>query len=205
LIGANDIAELKSAVLATDLSIPALVRTAWASAASYRDTDMRGGANGARINLAPQNQWAVNDPEELGVVLSTLEQVQSAFNNARSDVQVSLADVIVLAGAAAIEEAAADAGYNVNVPFVPGRGDTTQELTDVQSFNVLEPQADAFRNFYEADAQVSPAEAMVDKADLLALTVPEMAVLVGGMRALGANAAGTELGVLTDRPRNAHQ
>ncbi|MEO1243449.1 MAG: catalase/peroxidase HPI [Pseudomonadota bacterium] len=201
LINDADIADLKARILASGLSIPELVRTAWGSAASFRDTDMRGGANGARIRLAPQKDWAVNNPRELARALATLEEVQAAFNEAQTGgKKVSLADVIVLGGAAAIEQAAEDAGHNVTVPFMPGRTDASQEQTSVDSFAVLEPKADGFRN-YVGDAQGrSPSELLVDRADTLGLTVPEMTVLVGGMRTLGANANGTEHGVLTDRP-----
>ncbi|MEM9617333.1 MAG: catalase/peroxidase HPI [Pseudomonadota bacterium] len=201
LINDADIADLKARVLASGLSIPELVRTAWSSAASFRDTDMRGGANGARIRLAPQKDWAVNNPRELARVLAILEEVQAAFNEAQpGGKKVSLADVIVLGGAAAIEQAAQDAGHNVTVPFTPGRTDASQEQTSVDSFAVLEPKADGFRN-YVGDAQDrAPSELLVDRADTLGLTVPEMTVLVGGMRSLGANANGTEHGVLTDKP-----
>jgi len=201
LIDADDIAQLKAEILGSGLSISALVRTAWASASTFRGTDMRGGANGARIRLAPQNSWNVNDPEELENVLTQLEQIQNAFNRAQQGgKQVSLADVIVLGGDAAIEQAASAAGHDVQVPFLPGRADASQDQTDVESFNVLKPRADAFRNYYGETSVLSPAAAMVDKANLLTLTVPEMTVLVGGMRALGANAGGSEHGVFTDRP-----
>jgi catalase-peroxidase len=178
-----------------------LVRTAWASASTYRGTDMRGGANGARIRLAPQNAWAVNQPDELAVVLPALEAIQREFNAAQRDgTQVSLADMIVLGGAAAIELAAQQGGFSVEVPFRPGRTDAVQEQTDVASFAVLEPAADGFRNYF-ADSQLdSPATALIEKADLLTLTVPEMAVLVGGLRALNANAAESSHGVFTERP-----
>jgi len=178
------------------------VRTAWASAASYRGSDMRGGANGARLRLAPQKDWEVNDPAELAKVLPKLEAVQKAFNDAQAGgkKKVSLADVIVLGGAAAIEKAAKAAGQDVVVPFTPGRTDASQEQTDVASFAVLEPKADAFRNYYGADNRLPPAEMLVERANLLTLTVPEMTVLVGGMRALGANAGGATHGVFTDRP-----
>jgi len=200
-IDQSDVAQLKAAILDTDLTIPELVRAAWASASSYRGTDMRGGANGARVRLAPQADWPVNDPEELDRVLDALEGIQSAFNEAQSGAKrVSLADVIVLGGAAAIEKAAGDAGYQVDVPFHPGRVDATQEMTDVESFEVLEPKADAFRNYYSDDASLPPSEAMVERAALLNLTVPQMTVLVGGMRALDANAGGSDHGVFTDTP-----
>ena len=203
-ISARDADALKAKILESGLSVPELVRTAWASAASYRDSDMRGGANGARIRLAPQKDWPVNDPGELGKVIAKLEEIQAEFAQDgglfRGPKQVSLADLIVLGGAAAIEKAAADAGHDVEVPFVPGRGDATQAQTDVPSFAVLEPRADGFRNYYGADARLSPTRSLVDRADQLTLTVPEMTVLVGGMRALDANAGGSAHGVLTDRP-----
>jgi len=201
LIDAKDIAELKAEILASGLSVPELVRTAWASASTFRGTDMRGGANGARIRLAPQKDWDVNDPEALEKVLTQLEQIQKDFNRAQQGgKQVSLADVIVLGGAAAIEQAAEAAGHEVQVPFVPGRADASQDQTDIESFNVLQPKADAFRNYFGETARRSPAELMVDKANLLTLTVPEMTVLIGGMRALDANAGGSEHGVFTNRP-----
>jgi len=201
LIDAGDIAELKDRILDTELTVPQLVRTAWASASTFRGSDMRGGANGARIRLAPQRDWDANDPAELDRVLNVLEDVQRDFNREQSgSKRVSLADVIVLGGAAAVEKAANDAGYRVQVPFRPGRTDATQEMTDVDSFAVLEPIADGFRNYYGEGSRVSPIDALVDKANLLTLNVPEMTVLVGGMRALGANAGGAEHGVFTDRP-----
>jgi catalase-peroxidase len=201
LIDAADIANLKAAILKSGLSVPELVRTAWASASTFRGSDMRGGANGARVRLAPQKDWAANNPEELGKVLTTLEKVQADFNKSLSGgKKASLADVIVLGGTAAIEEAAKQAGSTVAVPFTPGRTDATQEMTDAHSFAVLEPTADAFRNYYSDKSYTSPTEMMVDKADLLTLTVPEMTVLVGGMRALDANAGQSKHGVLTDKP-----
>ena len=201
LIDAQDIADLKSQILASGLSVSELVRTAWASAASFRGTDMRGGANGARIRLAPQKDWAVNNPKELAKVLKRLEGIQQDFNRAQTGgKKVSLADVIVLGGAAAIEQAAKDAGHNVQVPFKPGRTDASQAQTDVSSFAVLEPTADGFRNYYGEGNYRSPAEMLVDKANMLTLTVPEMTVLVGGMRALNANAGQSAYGVFTDRP-----
>ncbi len=201
LIDAADIAGLKQTLLDSGLTRQQLVRTAWAAAATFRGTDMRGGANGARIGLQPQNQWAVNDPAELKKVLKELKGIQKDFNrSAKGGKQVSLADLIVLGGAAAIEQAARDAGYNVTVPFTPGRGDATQAQTDVASFAVLEPQADGFRNYYAEGNRRSPAEMLVDKADMLTLSVPEMTALVGGMRALGANSGGSTHGVLTTRP-----
>jgi catalase-peroxidase len=201
LIDANDTEALKAKILASGLTGPELIRTAWASAASFRGTDMRGGANGARIRLAPQKDWAVNDPAELAKVLARLEAVQQDFNRSLAGgKKVSLADVIVLGGNAAIEQAAKKAGYNVQVPFTPGRTDATQAQTDVESFKVLEPAADGFRNYYTTTAGVSPAVALVDRANKLTLTVPEMTVLVGGLRALNANAGGSTHGVFTSRP-----
>ncbi len=195
-----DVAKLKSAILDSGLSTADLVRTAWASASTYRGTDMRGGANGARIRLAPQKDWAVNQPKSLAKSLAKLEKVQKDFNRKSGKTQVSLADVIVLGGAAAIEKAAADGGYKVTVPFVPGRTDASQEMTDTTSFAVLEPKADGFRNYVAEGYPVPPAEALVEKAALLDLTVPEMTALVGGLRVLGANADGSSNGVFTDKP-----
>ena len=201
LINAKDAAELKAEILDSGLSIPELVRAAWASASTFRGTDMRGGANGARIRLAPQNDWAVNDPVELNRVLETLEQIRSDFNSAQSgDKRVSLADLIVLGGAAAIEQAAARAGVDVEVPFAPGRMDASQEQTDADSVARLEPAADGFRNYFSSANPRSPAEMLVEKAALLNLTVPEMTALVGGMRAMNSNAGGSAHGVFTDRP-----
>jgi catalase-peroxidase len=201
LIDADDIADLKAEILDSGLTVSELVRTAWASASSFRGSDMRGGANGARVRLAPQKDWEANDPKELSKVLKRLERIQTKFNKAqKGGKKVSLADVIVLGGAAAIEKAATDAGHDVAVPFTPGRTDASQEMTDTVSFAVLEPKADGFRNFYGSGAYRSPADALVDKADLLTLTAPEMTVLVGGMRALDANAGGAALGVFTDQP-----
>jgi len=201
LIDANDIASLKSKILVSGLTVPELVRTAWASAASFRGTDMRGGANGARIRLAPQKDWPVNDPAELAKVLGRLEGIQNDFNRAQSGgKKVSLADLIVLGGAAAIEQAAKNAGHDVKVPFTAGRTDASQAQTDVQSFAVLEPTADGFRNYFGDGNRRSPADLLVDRANLLTLNVPEMTVLVGGMRALNANAGGSGHGVFTDRP-----
>jgi len=201
LIDAGDIAKLKSEVLASGLTVPELVRTAWASASSFRGTDMRGGANGARIRLAPQKSWKVNGPDELEKVLKRLEGIQKDFNRAQSGgKKVSLADLIVLAGSAAIEKAAREAGHDVQVPFKPGRTDASQAQTDVDSFAVLEPTADGFRNYFGAGNRRSPTEMLVDRANLLTLTVPEMTVLVGGMRALNANAGRSKHGVFTDRP-----
>ena len=201
LIDAQDAEALKADILGSGLSTADLVRAAWASASTFRGTDMRGGANGARVRLAPQNDWAANDPDELARVLGTLEGVQSAFNGAQSgDKRVSLADVIVLGGAAAVETAAEKAGVHVRVPFAPGRMDATQEQTDVRSFGLLEPKADGFRNYFGSGNPATPAEMLVEKASLLNLTVPEMTVLVGGMRAMDANAGGASHGVFTDRP-----
>ena len=201
LINDADIASLKADILDSGLTIPELVRTAWASAASFRGTDMRGGANGARVSLAPQKDWDANNPKELAKVLKELKGIQKAFNRSQSgDKQVSLADLIVLGGAAAIEKAAKDAGHDVQVAFAPGRADATQAQTDVQSFAVLEPTADGFRNYFGDGNYRSPAEMLVEKANMLTLTVPEMTVLVGGMRALNANAEGAEHGVFTDQP-----
>lgn len=199
LISDADVATLKQKVLDSGVSVTDLVRTAWASASTFRGTDKRGGANGARIRLEPQNSWEVNNPVQTASVLSHLERIQSEFN-AAGGAQVSLADLIVLAGGAAIEKAAKDGGVTVTVPFTPGRTDATQEMTDVESFAVLEPSADGFRN-YLAKGHVQTAEfLLVDKANLLGLTAPEMTVLVGGMRALGANYDGSDLGVLTATP-----
>ncbi|HRD63366.1 MAG TPA: catalase/peroxidase HPI [Nocardioides sp.] len=199
LVSDADIATLKEKVLASGLGVDQLVRTAWASAASYRDTDRRGGANGARIRLAPQKDWEANSPQELASVLEQLEQVRSDFNGA-GGAQVSLADLIVLAGSAAIEKAAQDAGTAVTVPFTPGRTDTSQEQTDVESFAVLEPRADGFRNYLRAGTKVQPETLLVDKAYLLGLSAPEMTALVGGLRVLGGNVGGSVHGVFTDRP-----
>ncbi len=201
LIDSADIENLKGQILNSGLSIPQLVRTAWASAASFRSTDKRGGANGARVRLAPQKDWQVNDPQELASVLNKLSEIQSAFNaSATGGKKVSLADVIVLGGCAAVEKAAKDAGYNIKVPFTPGRTDASQEQTDVASFEVLEPKADGFRNYFVEGGYGSPTEMLVDRASMLSLTVPEMTVLIGGMRALGANAGGSTHGLMTDQP-----
>jgi catalase-peroxidase len=200
LINAKDIASLKSKILASGLTGPELVRTAWASAATFRGTDMRGGANGARIRLAPQKDWEVNNPSELAKVLARLEAVQKDFNSANGKKKVSLADLIVLGGGAAIEQAAKQAGHAVQVPFTPGRVDASAEQTDAASFAVLEPVADGFRNYFRQDHGRSPAAMLVDKADMLTLSVPEMTVLVGGMRALNTNAGMTQHGVFSDRP-----
>jgi catalase-peroxidase len=201
LIGEQDIADLKGKILASGLSIPQLVSTAWASAATFRGTDKRGGANGARIRLAPQKDWEVNNPAELGKVLKTLEAIQTDFNTSQSGgKKVSFADVIVLGGCAAVEQAAKNAGHDVQVPFSPGRTDASQEQTDVESFAVLEPTADGFRNYHGSGHARSAEELLVDRAHMLTLTAPEMTVLVGGMRVLNANAGQSELGVFTKRP-----
>jgi len=201
LVSDDDLAALKASIIDTGLTVPQLVGTAWAAAASFRGTDKRGGANGARIRLAPQKDWESNDPAALAEVLPVLERVQRDFNAAASGgVQVSLADLIVLGGCAAIEKAASDAGHEVTVPFSPGRTDASQEQTDVDSFVVLEPVADGFRNYQRAGDKMPAENRLVDRANLLDLTAPEMTVLVGGMRALGANHGGSDLGVLTDRP-----
>jgi catalase-peroxidase len=201
LIDAADIAALKTRILASGLPVSRLVATAWASASTFRGSDKRGGANGARIRLAPQKDWAVNEPEHLAVALSKLEAIRTAFNDGqRNGKRVSLADLIVLGGCAAIEAAAEKAGHRVTVPFIPGRTDASQEQTDVQSFAVLEPKADGFRNYLNGDHSMSAEEMLVDKAQLLTLTAPEMTVLVGGLRVLGANHGQTNHGVFTDRP-----
>jgi len=201
LIGEQDIAELKVKILASGLSISQLVSTAWASAATFRGTDKRGGANGARIRLTPQKDWEVNNPAELGKVLKSLEEIQQDFNSSQSDGKlVSLADVIVLGGCAAVEESAKKAGQDVQVPFSPGRTDALQEQTDVDSFAVLEPTADAFRNYVQNGQKRPAEELLVDRAHSLTLTAPEMTVLVGGMRVLNANVGQSKLGVFTDRP-----
>jgi len=201
LIGEKDIADLKAKILSSGLSIAQLVTTAWASAATFRGGDKRGGANGARIRLAPQNGWEVNQPAELAKVLHSLEAIQKEFNGAQSGgKKVSLADLIVLGGSAAVEEAAKKGGHAVKVPFAPGRTDASQELTDVASFAVLEPTSDGFRNYVRKEHQGSAAELLVDRANLLTLTAPEMTVLIGGLRALNANFGQTDFGVLTKRP-----
>jgi catalase-peroxidase len=201
LVSDEDVAALKAKVLDTGLSVPQLVSTAWASAATFRRTDKRGGANGARIRLEPQRGWASNDPEQLATVLAALEQVQQDFNASQSGgKRVSLADLIVLAGGAAVERAARDAGHDVTVPFAPGRTDATQELTDVNSFAVLEPRADGFRSYLREGEKLPPEVLLLERANLLGLTAPQMTVLWGGLRALGANAGGSAHGVLTDRP-----
>jgi catalase-peroxidase len=201
LIDAKDIADLKSKVLASGLTIAQLVAAAWASASSFRGSDKRGGANGARIRLAPQRSWAVNDPAQLDKVLGTLEKIRTDFNTSAKDgKKVSLADLIVLGGSAAVENAAKDAGSSITVPFTPGRTDASQDQTDVDSFAVMEPQADGFRNWQKKTFSVPAEELLVDKAQLLTLSAPEMTVLVGGLRVLGANTNGSKHGVFTDRP-----
>ncbi|MFJ8580064.1 catalase/peroxidase HPI [Micromonospora sp. NPDC093277] len=201
LIADEDIAALKGQILASGLSIAQLASTAWASAASFRGTDMRGGANGARIRLDPQKNWEVNDPAELAAALPALEQIQRDFNNSASGgKKVSLADLIVLGGCAAVEQAVRNAGHDVTVPFAPGRTDAAQEQTDVESFAVLEPRGDGFRNYLRAGQKLSPETLLLDRANLLTLTAPEMTVLIGGMRALNTNAGRTRHGILTDRP-----
>jgi len=201
LIDESDVAELKKRILASGLTTGELVRTAWASASTFRTSDKRGGANGGRLRLAPQKDWPVNDPASLAKALQTLEGIRTTFNQGASGgKQVSLADLIVLGGAAAIEQAAKNAGYTVDVPFRPGRTDAAQEQTDVASFAVLEPTADGFRNYFADGNSRSPTAMLVDRADLLGLTVPQMTALVGGMRALGANSGGSKHGVFTDRP-----
>ncbi|MDE2944506.1 MAG: catalase/peroxidase HPI [Gemmatimonadota bacterium] len=201
LIDEQDVADLKARVLASGLSVSRLVATAWASAASFRGTDKRGGANGARIRLAPQKDWKANDPAELAGALQTLEGIRAEFNAAQSGgKRVSLADLIVLAGCAGVEQAARDAGHQVQVPFAPGRTDASEEWTDAESFAVLEPAADGFRNYVKAGNGASAAEQLVERACLLTLTAPEMTALVGGMRVLNANTGGSAHGVFTDRP-----
>jgi catalase-peroxidase len=201
LIGDGDIAALKATILASGLSISQLVSTAWAAAASFRGTDKRGGANGARIRLAPQKDWEVNDPTQLARVLPTIEQIQQDFNASQSGGKsVSLADLIVLGGVAAVEQAAKNAGHDITVPFAPGRTDAVQEQTDVESFAVLEPAADGFRNYLRAGEKLAPETLLLDRANLLTLTAPQMTVLIGGLRALNANLGQSQLGVFTERP-----
>jgi catalase-peroxidase len=201
LVGARDIAALKGRILASGLSISELVSTAWASAATFRGSDKRGGANGARIRLAPQKDWEVNRPAQLAKALNTLEAIQKEFNDAHSGgKKISLADIIVLGGCAAVEQAAKNAGHDVQVPFTPGRTDASQEQTDVESFAVLEPIADGFRNYLKGKYAVSAEELLLNRAQLMTLTAPEMTVLVGGMRALKANAGQSQHGVFTERP-----
>jgi catalase-peroxidase len=201
LVDADDVAALKAKVLASGLSVPELVNTAWASASTFRGSDKRGGANGARIRLAPQKDWEANQPAQLSKVLATLEGIQHEFNAAHSGgKKISLADLIVLAGSAAVEAAAKGAGFEVSVPFAPGRTDASQAQTDVESFAVLEPKADGFRNYAAPGFGANAAELLIDKAQLLTLTAPEMTVLIGGLRALDANAGQSKHGVFTSRP-----
>jgi catalase-peroxidase len=204
LADADDVAELKAKVLDTGLSVSHLVSTAWASASTFRGSDKRGGANGARIRLAPQKDWEVNQPGKLAKALEVLETVRGEFNRAReeagSDTRISLADLIVLAGCAAVEKAAKDAGHDIEVPFTPGRTDATAQQTDAESFEPLEPLADGFRNYMKEGYDVRAEDLLLDRAQLLTLTAPEMTVLVGGLRALGANYRQSPHGVFTDRP-----
>jgi catalase-peroxidase len=201
LVGDEEIAELKKRLLASGLSIPELVSTAWASASTFRGSDKRGGANGARIRLSPQREWEVNQPKQLQRVLGKIEEIRAAFNGERTDgKRVSLADLIVLAGCAGVEEAARRAGSSVTVPFTPGRTDSSQEQTDVESFAVLEPRADGFRNYARQKYSVSAEEMLVDRAQLLTLTAPEMTVLLGGLRVLNVNVGQSPHGVFTKRP-----
>ena len=199
-IDAQDIAALKTEMLNAGLSIGQLVSTAWASASTFRGSDKRGGANGARIRLAPQKDWEVNQPGQLAQILQTLEGIQTAFNARQTAKHLSLADLIVLGGSAAVELAVKNAGHDVAVPFTPGRTDATQEQTDVESFAVLEPIADGFRNYLRTEFSVSAEELLIDRAQLLTLTAPEMTVLIGGMRVLGTNVGNTQHGVFTTRP-----
>jgi catalase-peroxidase len=201
LVTDADVADLKATVLGSGLSVPQLVGTAWAAAASFRGTDKRGGANGARLRLAPQKDWEINNPAQLATVLPVLEKIQQEFNGAQNGgKKISLADLIVLAGGAAVEKAAHDAGHDITVPFAPGRTDASQEQTDVESFAVLEPRADGFRNYLRAGEKLSPETLLLDRAYMLDLSAPEMTVLVGGLRALNANAGQAPHGVFTDRP-----
>jgi catalase-peroxidase len=203
LIATADIDTLKAKILDSGLSVSQLVCTAWAAAASFRGTDKRGGANGARIRLEPQKDWEVNSPAELASVLKTLEQVQQDFNGSQTGgKKVSLADLIVLGGCAAVERAAKNAGHDITVPFTPGRTDASQDQTDVESFSVLEPKADGFRNYLRSGEKMPPETLLIDRANMLTLTAPEMTVLVGGLRALNANAGHTPHGVFTDRPES---
>ncbi|GAB4120901.1 MAG: catalase/peroxidase HPI [Rhodothalassiaceae bacterium] len=201
LIDDRDVARLKSEILKSGLDRAALIRAAWSAAASYRNSDMRGGSDGGRLRLDPQRSWAANSPDELNDVLSRLEAIRETFNKKQKDGKmVSIADLIVLGGAAAIEQAAKAGGHDITVPFRPGRMDASQEQTDIASFSLLEPTADGFRNYYSADSRLSPAEALIDRANLLALSAPEMTALIGGLRVLNANTGGTGHGVLTSRP-----
>ncbi|ORU94457.1 MAG: peroxidase [Cycloclasticus sp. symbiont of Bathymodiolus heckerae] len=200
LVTNSDIKGLKSAITKSGLSSRQLIKTAWASASTFRETDMRGGANGARIRLEPQKSWLVNDPKELAGVLKKLTNIQKGFNKGSSNKRISLADLIVLGGAVGVESAAKESGHNVSIPFIPGRADATQKQTNINSFAVLEPKADGFRNYYSSKSRMSPVKALIEKADYLDLTVPEMTVLVGGLRVLDANTGNTSLGVLTEQP-----
>jgi catalase-peroxidase len=200
LINEADIATLKNNILSSGLSVSELVSTAWASASTFRGSDKRGGANGARIRLAPQKFWEVNNPQQLSKVLGTLETIQQSFNANGGKKQVSLADLIVLGGCAAIEKAAKDAGHNIAVPFTPGRADASQEQTDIESFSVLEPQADGFRNYLKPKQMATAEALLIDKAQLLTLTAPELTVLVGGLRVLNTNYNQSKHGVFTDKP-----
>ncbi|HMB70793.1 MAG TPA: peroxidase family protein, partial [bacterium] len=201
LIGSAEISDLEGRIAASGLSVSQLVQAAWASASTFRQTDKRGGANGARIRLAPQKDWDVNRKANVGEVVEKLDEIRKAFNDAQSgNKKVSLADLIVLGGCIAVEQAAKAAGHGVRIPFAPGRTDATEEQTDADSFAVLEPRADGFRNYVQEANGVRPEELLVDRAHLLSLTAPEMTALVGGLRALNANVGQSELGVLTDRP-----
>jgi catalase-peroxidase len=200
MIDDADVAKLKAAVLASGLTVAELVQTAWASAATFRGSDKRGGANGARLRLAPQKDWAVNQPEQLARVLGVLEGIRKTFDGGIAGHKLSLADLIVLGGTAAVEKAARDAGHPVKVGFAPGRADATQEQTDAASFEPLEPRADGFRNYLQVPFSVPTEELLIDRAQLMQLSAPEMTVLVGGLRVLGANHGGSKHGVFTDRP-----
>jgi len=200
LVDDNDVADLKGKILNSGLTVSELISAAWASASTYRESDKRGGANGARVRLTPQKDWEVNNPKQLAKVLDTLENIQKEFNNAGGEKQVSLADLIVLGGCAAVEKAAKDAGFDVSVPFTPGRADASQEQTDVEAFGYLEPLADGFRNYVKTKYMATTEEMLIDRAQLLTLTPPEMTVLVGGMRVLNTNFDGSKHGVLTDKP-----
>ncbi len=200
MIEAGDVAALKDSIRKAGLSPSDLVRTAWASAVTFRDTDMRGGANGARIRLAPQKDWGVNDPETIALVVKAMEGVQASFNARSGAKKVSIADLVVLGGVVAIEDAAKAAGHSVTVPFTPGRVDATEAHTDATSFELLRPAADGFRNFYSDRARRTPSEMLIDQADTLTLTVPEMTALVAGMRMLDANTGQAKHGVFTDKP-----
>jgi len=201
LVDNDDIKELKTNILSTGISVAQLVGTAWASASTFRKSDGRGGANGGRIRLAPQKDWEVNNPGQLVVVLNKLEEVQKAFNDAQMDgKKISIADLIVLAGCAGVETAAKKAGHEIIVPFTPGRTDATQEMTDVESFAVLEPEADGFRNYSKGAFAISAEEMLIDRAHLLSLTAPEMTILIGGLRAININYDGSKNGVFTENP-----